>query len=187
MLTIHIPAIELFDEERDRFITVKDTDVKLEHSLLSVSLWESKHKKAFLDKSYEKTPEEILDYIRCMCVDDIDSDVIFGLTNENIDKIKKYIEDPMTATFFFEKPNETMGYSNKIVTNELIYYWMTAFEIPFTCETWHLNRLLTLIRVCNEKNKEANKKPGSTTMSRSQLADREALNQARKEALGIKD
>ena len=159
MLQITIPAIELWDEQNEEFVTsVKEQTLQLEHSLISLSKWESKWHKPFLSKE-TKTREETLDYIKCMTITkNIDDSVYSRLSNSNINDINKYIDDPMTATTFSK-----LNQSNKkeVVTSELIYYWMISYNIPMECQKWHLNRLLTLIRVCDVKNtppKKMNKK-----------------------------
>lgn len=151
MLQITIPAIEQWDEHKQEFVQTKGRMLQLEHSLVSLSKWESKWNKPFLSKD-DKTHEETLDYIKCMTITpNVDQDVYNGLTSEHISQINSYIEAPMTATTFREfKQGRT---NREIITAELIYYWMIALNIPFDpCQKWHLNRLLTLIRVCNIKN-----------------------------------
>lgn len=163
MLQITIPAIEQWNEQKQEFIQTKEQTLQLEHSLVSLSKWESKWNKPFLSKS-DKSYEETLDYIKCMTINqNIDQNVYNGLTNDHINKINKYIEAPMTATTF----NDTkQSKSNReIVTSELIYYWMIALNIPFECQKWHLNRLLTLIRVCNVKNSPPKKMSKRATAS----------------------
>lgn len=178
MLLVTVLANELFDEQKSEFISVKTTTLQLEHSLLSLSKWESKWCKPFLGRE-DKTVEEITDYVRCMTINPgVDQNVYRCLTNENIDVIRKYIDSPMTATTFSDKNSKP---SREIVTSELIYYWMISSKIPFECQKWHLNRLLTLIRVCTIKNT-----PG-TKMSKSELIDRNTqLNKMRRAALGSK-
>lgn len=150
MLEIHISGCDFFDESKQEFVTVRDTNLKLEHSLLSVSRWESKWHKPFLGIE-QKTEKEILDYIRCMTItQNVDPNVYLALSTENVLAIKSYMNDPMTATWFNERNNPKS--KQKIVTSELIYYWMFSLMIPMECEKWHLNRLLTLIRVCNTEN-----------------------------------
>ena len=151
MLTIKVPiSPEGWDEEKEEFVEPKTVVLEMEHSLVSISKWESKWNKAFLSKK-EKTAEEILDYIRCMTLTEgIDSDVYNHLTQDNIGQINKYIEAPMTASVL-PKDRRT-GSSKEVTTSELIYYWMIAQNIPFECQHWHLNRLLTLIKVCSMKN-----------------------------------
>lgn len=150
MLRITIPATELWDEKREEFITVaKEQTLQLEHSLVSISKWESNWCKPFMSKE-AKTLEETIDYIKCMTITQNVSDETYDrLTNSNIDKVSKYISAPMTATTFH---NSNQGTSREIITSELIYYWMISLNIPMECQKWHLNRLLTLIRVCNVKN-----------------------------------
>ena len=176
MLRITIPAAELWDEEKQEFVTTKEQTLQLEHSLVSLSKWESKWNKAFLGKQ-AKTSEETLDYVRCMTItQNVKPDVYGYLTPENINEINDYIDAPMTATHF---SNERQGGVNReTVTSELIYYWMIALNIPFECQKWHLNRLLTLIKVCNIKNTPPKK------MSRQQIMSRNAsLNAARRKQL----
>lgn len=179
MLQITIPAVELWDEQKQEFVYTKEQTLALEHSLVSLSKWESKWHKPFLSKT-EKTVEETIDYIRCMTLtQNVKPEVYLGLTAENITQVNKYIEDPMTATFFSE---DNVGKnSREIVTNELIYYWMTALNIPVKFEKWHLNRLLTLIRVCNIKNSPPKKYSKGEIMKRNA-----ALNAARRKQLGTK-
>lgn len=178
MLRITIPSAEYFDEETNRFITVKGQDLQMEHSLVSVSKWESKWKKPFLGKD-PKTREETIDYIRCMTITQhVDPSVYLGLTDKNIMEVNAYIDDPMTATTFKNTNRKT---SRQIVTSEIIYYWMISLEIPMECQKWHLNRLLTLIRVCDEKNQ-----PGKKMSRRDVLAQNRALNQARRAKSGTR-
>lgn len=180
MLKITIPAVELWDEARQEFISTKEQTLQLEHSLVSISKWESKWNKPFLSKA-EKTYEETLDYIKCMTLtQNVDPEVYNFLTIANIDEINKYIEAPMTATTF--PPDRQSKGNSEVVTSELIYYWMIALQIPFDkCEKWHLNRLLTLIRVCNIKNSPPKK------MSKSEIMRRNAeLNAARRKQLNSK-
>ena len=177
MLRITIPAVEQWDERKQEFVYTKGQTLQLEHSLVSLSKWESKWNKPFLSKT-EKSNEETLDYIRCMTVTQgVDPDVYYCLTQEHIDQIKKYIEAPMTATTFVDQKN---GKANReIVTSELIYYWMVSLQIPFECQKWHLNRLLTLIRVCNVKNtppKKMSKRATANHYAQLNAARRQQLN-----------
>lgn len=181
MLQIVVPGIELYDEEKNLFIPAqKDQALQLEHSLVSLSKWESKWHKAFLSKR-EKTSEEVLDYIRCMTITrNVDPTVYDRLTSENILQINNYIEDSMTATYFAEDKTKPKA-SREVVTSELIYYWMIAQGIPIECEKWHLSRLLTLIRVCNVKNK-----PPKKMSRKSILSQNSALNAARRKRYNTK-
>lgn len=150
MLYITVPATEQWDEAKQEFISTKETTLQLEHSLVSLSKWESKWHKAFFSKK-DKTFEETIDYIKCMTLtQNVKPEVYACLTKSNIEEINRYIGDPMTATTFFEEKQG--GGSSETVTAELIYYWMIALNIPFECQKWHINRLLTLVRVCNIKN-----------------------------------
>ena len=180
MLRIEIPlSPEAWDEKNEVFVEPKIQVLQLEHSLVSLSKWESKWCKAFLSKA-PKTAEETLDYIKCMTVTpNVDPDVYNHLTVENVQEVNKYIEAPMTATCFSDKKS---GKSNsEVVTSELIYYWMIALTIPFECQKWHLNRLLTLIQVCNIKNAPPKKMSKREIMSRNS-----ALNAARRKQLNTR-
>lgn len=166
MLTITIPAnsgTEYYDEAKNEFVSIgklnKPVTLHLEHSLVSVSKWEAKWHKPFLGtgrkSDKEKTKEEIKDYIKCMTLDKNVPDVAYDcLTNKNISEIEAYITNPMTATTFGAEQQKGR---REIVTSELIYYWMVALNINFECEKWHLNRLLTLIRICNIMNQPKKK------------------------------
>ena len=176
MLTITVPAIEMWDEAKEEFVNAKEQTLLLEHSLVSLSKWEQKWHKSFLFTK-DITFEETISYIKCMTLnEDVDQDVYSRLTRKNIEDINDYIKDPMTATTFRNIDN---GRKNgEIVTAELIYYWMISLGIPFECREWHLNQLITLIRVCSIKN-SPNKK-----MSRRELMSQNAaLNAARRQQL----
>ena len=148
MLQITVPAARFFNEKTEEFIESPALNLRLEHSLISVSKWESKWHKSFLNAG-AYTREEFLDYVRCMSLDpNVTYDSLIGLGYNEIEKITKYIHEPMTATTFHNQKKET---GRSIITAEIIYYWMITFEIPFECEKWHLNRLLTLINVCSIK------------------------------------
>lgn len=179
MLRITIPSVELWDENKQEFVYTKEQTLQLEHSLVSISKWESKWCKTFLSNK-PKTIEETIDYVRCMTLtQNVDPDIYNYLTDENIEQINRYIEQPMTATYFSD--DRKAGGTRDAVTSELIYYWMIALNIPFECQKWHLNRLLSLIRVCNIKNSPPKK------MSRRELMQRNtALNAARRKKLNTK-
>lgn len=180
MLQITIPSRELWDESTNEFVITKEQILQLEHSLISISKWESKWQKAFLTKQ-EKTYEETIDYIKCMTLNqNVDPNVYNYLTNDNIRQINAYIDSPMTATYFSEEKGGRGGRGEQI-TSELIYYWMIALQIPFECQKWHLNRLLTLVRVCNIKNQPPKKRSRREIMSRNA-----ALNAARRKQLNTK-
>lgn len=180
MLQITIPAEESWDEEKEEFvITRKAQTLQLEHSLVSLSKWESKWCKSFLSKA-EKTDEEILHYIMCMTItQNVDPSTYNYLTKDNITEITEYINAPMTATIFSEEGG-SKG-KREIITAEIIYYWMITLNIPFECQKWHLNRLLTLVRVCNIKNTPPKKRSKRDIMSH-----HAALNEARRKKLNSK-
>lgn len=163
MLEMDIPERELFNEKTMEFIKIKKTKLQLEHSLVSLKKWESKWHKPFLNltMAYQdgKTEEEILDYIRCMSINKVDSNVFLALNEKEINTIVEYIKNPMTATWFNEKKRMPgSGYvSSKAITNEIIYYWMIALNVPMECQKWHLNQLLTLIKVVNLENQPKKK------------------------------
>lgn len=180
MLQIIIPATEGWDDEKQEFVALgKEQVLQLEHSLVSISKWESKWHKSFLHTK-AKTEEEVLDYIKCMTLtQNVKPEVYTRLTADNIKQINEYIEDPMTATYFSEEKGGKT--SRECVTSELIYYWMIALNIPIKFEKWHLNRLLTQIRVCNIKSQPPKK------MSRAEIMVRNAeLNAERKQRFNTK-
>lgn len=178
MLQITIPTMnDLWDERNQQFLSIKETTIRLEHSLLSISKWESKWNKSFINTK-DKTEEELIDYIKCMTITkNVDPNIYVCLTAENIQEIVNYINAPMTATTI----RDTGKSNHEIVTSELIYYWMISLNIPVEFEKWHLNRLITLIRVCSIKNQPAKK------MSRGEIMQRNAaLNAARKKRWNTK-
>lgn len=155
MLRIIVPGDEIYDEISQTFDTVNDVVLELEHSLISLSKWESKHQKPFLTNA-KKAPEEILDYIYAMVLTpEVDPKVYSRLTHNNFDQINEYVESKQTATTFGQMPERTGR--GEVVTAELIYFWMLTFNIPFECQYWHLNRLFALIRICNIKNSKQRK------------------------------
>ena len=184
MLQLVIPAIEQWDEQKQEFIHTKGQTLQLEHSLVSLSKWESKWCKPFLSQD-TKTFEETIDYVRCMTItQNVDPDVYKYLTDNNIKTVNDYIDAKMTATWFSNKENGKKGKKgNEAITSELIYYWMIAYNIPFDCEKWHLNRLLTLVRVCEVKNNPSKDKKMSMNEIYSQ---NKAINEARRKAAKAK-
>lgn len=180
MLIITIPETEVFDEKTQRFKVIPEKELRLEHSLISISKWEAKWKKPFLSKD-QMTYEQTIDYIQCMTITQNVSPMTYKcLSVDNIEKVKDYISDPMTATWFSKKQNNGQKNSS-VITSEILYWQMIALEIPMECQTWHLNRLLTLIRVCSEKNQPGKK------MTKQDLYNRNrSLNAARRARLGSK-
>jgi len=179
MLKLLVLGTEYFNEETETFESVGDIELKLEHSLISLSKWESMYEKPFLGKG-DKTTEEVLGYIKLMTLTpDVPDAVYSKLSEENVTAINNYIDAKMSATWFNEPPGAPK--SRDVITAELIYYWMITFQIPFECENWHLNRLFTLIRVCNIKQSKPQK------MSRGEIARRNReLNAQRRAQLGTK-
>lgn len=179
MLQITTQPVEFFDEKTQEFINKKAQVLQLEHSLISISKWEQKWHKAFLTNK-EKSLDETIDYIRCMTLNkDVDPFYYYFISSEDIDRIDQYISDSMTATFF--RDDKTPNRSSEVVTSELIYYWMISLNIPFECQKWHLNRLLTLIKVCQIKNS-----PPKKRSKREIMAQNAALNAARRKRLNSK-
>ena len=179
MLTIEVPEREIYDEAKNEFIKVPRTVLKLEHSLVSISKWEAKYKVPFISNKQKKTEEQILDYIKFMTItQNVDDVVYLGLTNGNIKAISDYIDDPMTASWVSD---DKKGRNNEAITSELIYWWMTALQIPWEAQKWHLNRLLMLIRIGNVKNQPPEKLSKSQILSRNR-----ALNEARKKKFNTK-
>lgn len=183
MLTIMVPAAEedeLWDEKEECFIPVpacKEQVLQLEHSLISLSKWESKWCKPF-HANEEKTIEQTIDYIKCMTLNkNVDPSVYDRLTEDNLKQITDYIYAPMTATTINDRGQKKK--SKEIITSEVIYYWMIANNIPFECEKWHLNRLIMLIRVCgahNEEPKKTNKRDLARQYAQINAANRKKFN-----------
>ena len=178
MLQLTIPSIEQWDEANERFVWTKEYTLQLEHSLVSLSKWESRWHKPFLSRE-ERTSEESIDYIRCMTItQNVEPEAYKFITSENIKAVTDYIAEPMTATTFHD---EKKGVNREIITAEVIYYWMVALQIPFECQKWHLNKLIALIKVCEVKNQPPKKMSKKETMSRNA-----ALNAARRRSLNSK-
>lgn len=173
MLSITIPDLELWDEIHEEFIYKKGQTIQLEHSLVSLSKWESKYCRPFLTRE-EKTRKELIDYIKCMTISqNVKPELYDQLSYRNIKEIEEYIDAPMTATTFSQEQIRKTNAEQP--TSELIYYWMIAMNIPFECQKWHLNRLMTLIRVCSVKNAAPKKRSTRDIMKRNA-----ALNAARR-------
>lgn len=177
MLEVFVKGCEQYDENKNIFVSIKDQTLKLEHSLLSISKWESKWHKPFINKE-NKSTEEVIDYIKCMTINTVNDDIYRCINDSAFRIVNNYISDPMTATTFNDINDRP---SREIITSEIIYYWMITYNIPFECEKWHLNKLLTLIKVCNNKNNPDKK------MSRSEVIRRnKELNNKRRMAMNSK-
>lgn len=175
MLHLRIPDQDLWDPIKEKFITVKGCELELEHSLEAISKWESKWHIPFHDDQKKKTFEQNIDYVRCMCLtEDVDPNVFNYMTEQNVKDIMDYIGDSATATWFSDAGRRSG--KKEIITAEIIYYWMTVYNIPESYQTWHLNKLMTLLRVCAEKNNPDKKKSRNTNAA----AQRRALNAARR-------
>ena len=171
---IYVPEQHLFDENTEEFIHFKGGELVLVHSLVSIAKWEFKYHVPFL--SSEKTAEQVIDYIRCMTVNqNVNPMLYLCLTEENIKDINEYINDPATATTFSDFSPEKKGGKKEILTNELIYYYMFILEIPKECEKWHINRLMALIHIFEIKQGDQKKMSKSDIYSRNR-----ALNAARR-------
>lgn len=177
MLELHIPRTRMFHEETSTFSYAGPAVLKLEHSLISLSKWESIHQIPFL--SSDKNSRQIRDYVRCMSISgDIPEDILLALSSEHEQAIADYISSPQSATTFGDPPKKSGGQSETI-TSELIYYWMVAANIPMECERWHLNRLTSLIRICSIKNNKQQKVPAKEAALKNA-----ALNKQRRMRMG---
>ena len=182
MLTIQIDAGEFYDEATEEFINTKPCTLNLEHSLISISKWEALHKKPFFSAA-SKSEEETVSYIRCMTINkNVPDDVYTTLPRSVKAQLAEYIQDAATATTFSEgNQMQVARRNNEVVTSELIYYWMVVSGIPIECQTWHINRLLALIRIFSIKNSKQKKRP-----LRDIMAENRALNEQRKAEFGSK-
>lgn len=194
MLHITIPRKEWFKEDTCEFLYSEETSLTLEHSLISLHKWESKYKKPFLNTKKVLTNQELITYAQCMLISPKTVDPLvwlaLSLSQDLLNQISEYVNDPMTATWFRNDPESNKKtFSSDIVTSEIIYYWMIKLNIPIEFEKWHLNQLMTLIQVIEKKDKEASEKAKGKKRSRmtsAQLSSRRALNEARKKSLGTK-
>lgn len=180
MLKIYMESIECLNEATMKFVTIPARAARFEHSLLSISKWESKYHKKFLGS--DKTVAELQDYICTMCLDDIDPIYISTMSAKNMELIEKYIEDSMTATTFSAETNRTAGLNREVFTSEVIYYYMFTFGIPKECEKWHINRLLTLLKIFSIKNQDPKKPNKKDIFARNRAIN--AANRARYHSKG---
>lgn len=180
MLRLEIGGTEFFNEETQEFEILDSKILEFEHSLVSLSKWESYFEKPFI-ATQDKTDEQVFWYIRAMCLTpDVAEDITDEMTQANFDEINRYISSKATATWFADHENSPQN--REIITAEIIYYWMIALQIPFECQHWHINRLMTLIKVCNEKNTPPEKRK---RMSQADIARRNReLNAQRRAQMG---
>lgn len=155
MLKIKIQKRECWDSINEKFVYIPETTLELEHSLFSISKWEAKWEKSFFLKE-PKTSEETIDYIKMMSLNDVDPIVFNNITKDVFKKIEDYINMPMTATKINSRTINNKE-SKSYMTSEIIYYYMVTLNIPLECEHWHINRLITLIRVCSIKSQPQKK------------------------------
>ena len=184
-MTLEIPDLELFDESTNTFSYLKGQTITLEHSLVSLSKWESKWKTPFLSDK-PKTIEQTRDYIRCMTITQNVNPMLYdGIPPQDIERINEYINEKQTATWFSNTNNQNSR-GGRVITSELIYYWMIESGIPMECQKWHLSRLLTLIEVCSEERKAADPNNRKKFNPRDFAKSRSALNAQRKAAMSTK-
>lgn len=184
MFKLYIEKKEVYNEKTKEFEIVDSCTISLEHSLVSISKWEAKWHKSFLNTD-DKTNEELIDYVKCMTISqNVDPKIYFTLSIEEIKQINVYIGDSMSATTFSDmRPEGSSPKKKDVITSELIYYWLVAYQIPFECQRWHLNRLLTLIKICSIKNSSGKDDKMS---KRSTMSSNRALNAARRQAYNTK-
>ena len=175
MFPLHIKEIEMWDSRKEEFIYIKPQTILLEHSLVSISKWEMRYGRSFLSKG-PSTRNEKIDYVRCMTItQNVSPDVYNGITDAQIKQIYDYMDHPMSATKIYNSNSKTSADRSKTVTSEQIYSWMIEFGVPFECQKWHLNRLLTLIRVC-----EINSRPPKKQSKNDIYRQNASLNEQRK-------
>lgn len=173
MLQITIPEREFYSDIKNEFITIESRTIQLEHSLISISKWESKWKKPFFSMENKPLPEAV-DYVRCMTLtQNVPLTAYAGVTQSILNEVNAYIDDPMSATTFGKIAGAA---SREVITSELIYYWMVAYGIPFECQKWHLNRLITLIKICDIR-----QGPQRKMSKRETMMQYTSLNAARKQ------
>lgn len=182
MLEIQIPETEVFDEATSKLFKLPAVTLRLEHSLLSVSKWETIHEIPFLSNT-KKTNEQLMSYVRLMSLGPIEDSVLGRLGPKQYEEINNHLNAKHSATWFSDDGSQSN--SRQTVTSELIYYWMTAFGIPFECETWPFSRLMNLIRIAQIKQSEQDPKNKNRPKSR-MLSERAALNKKRREAANSK-
>lgn len=176
MLEITIPGGERWSDRENRFYYPKETTIRLEHSLVSLSKWEAKWEIPFIGNR-NLTYEQNCDYVQCMnMTQNVSSEVFEFIPPETLAEIRQYVDKKMTATTI---SNTTGRKSRETVTSEVIYCWMTELGIPFECQKWHLNRLITFIQVCQIRKAPQKKYRGSDLLRRNY-----ELNELRKKQWG---
>lgn len=173
MLVLEIQGDEMWDEANSQFVYGEPLVLHLEHSLYAIAMWEAKWQVPFLDNK-ELTDEQLIDYIACMSENPLTEDELSKLRPSHIKQVSDYMANKMSATWFSDRDKKAPG-SSEVVTAELVYYWMAALQIPFSCDKWHFNRLMTLIRIASIKNQPPKKMSKSAT-----VAQNNALNKARR-------
>lgn len=181
MLEIVLPELEVFNESTEEFEIEPEVTLNLEHSLISISKWESVWETPFLDDNSEKTTEQVIDYIRAMTIGKVSPSVYNRLRGHHYKQISDYISSKQTATWFSNMSQEGSVADKEVVTSEIVYYWMLVHNIPWEAQKWHFSRLMTLIRVCNAKNSPEKKMSLSSIFARNR-----SLNEARRLKYGTK-
>ena len=177
MLRIVIDGEEEWDSENEEFVYPNRVVIKLEHSLVSLSKWESRFEKPFLSED-SKTTEELAGYVECMILDtDEPEKFVSMLTQEHVDRIQTYIDSKQTATWFNEKPSAP---NRQVITNEVIYYWLFSAGLDISCQHWHLNRLFTQLRVHSAHNEKANNGGKKKRLTSDDARNRAAENERRR-------
>lgn len=182
MLTIDIPEQDIFDESTSTFYKVKAQKLHFEHSLAAIAKWEAKWHTPFMDNK-EKNMVQLVDYIRCMCVDtDVDPIVFKGLSRKHMVMVEEYIKDPMTASWIDDSKKKPKPKTHaEVMTSELMYFYMSQAQIPYECQNWPLPRLVMLLRIAGEKMSTNNK------MSKRDIMNQQAsLNAIRRAKTGSK-
>lgn len=146
--------------------------LQFEHSLRSLSKWESKNKIAFL-AGREKTPAQMVDYYRCMLLSPEDPDLVYLLDPSQMEELTNYINENQTAS---SVPNEgPTQYNPETTTSELVYFWMTALKINWEAQDWHFSRLMMLVQITSYK-----QQPPKKRNPREVLSDMRRENERRK-------
>lgn len=179
MLELHLPAEEVFDRKESKIYKLPEITLRLEHSLLTISKWETIWELPFLSEE-KKTNDQLHSYVSIMAGGNLEEETLNRLGQSHYEKLNTYLNAKHSATWFSDPPNQRK--STQTVTSELIYFWMTTYNIPFECENWPFARLMNLIRIASIKNDpdKGKKKRNKSQM----LSERAMLNQKRREELG---